>query len=79
MSTNHDKQTDKAIAEFEAIQVKHQFRKAIERLSAHFAELEQDEDGLNSARALIERIHLIAGNRRHKHLAVNLDRRGQQS
>ena len=64
---------DKAITNFEETQTRWQAREAIRRLETRLDGAYQKD--LAAARALIEKIHLICGDRRIKHVSVNLDRR----
>ncbi len=65
---------NKAITNFEKVQTRYHSREAIERLQAKLEKI-FDSDDLDAARALIEKIHLICGNRRIKHVSVRSERR----
>jgi hypothetical protein len=63
------------LADLEPAIVRGQFRAACRRLE-EVLELDLERDGPQAGRALIERIHLIAGNRRTKAMNVQVERRG---
>lgn len=65
---------NKAITNFEKVQTQYHSREAIERLQAKFAAI-FDSDDLDAARALVEKVHLVCGDRRIKHVSVRPDRR----
>ena len=65
---------NKAITNFEKVQTRRHSREAIKRLQDKFAAIFDSED-LEAARALVEKVHLICGNRRIKHVSVRSERR----
>ena len=76
MSSIPDQKTiDDAIARAEPILARAQFNKALERLREEFEK--RLEDDVQSGRALTEKVHLIAGNRRTKAVNVEVERRAQ--
>lgn len=62
---------DTQLADLEGRIRKSQLTKAIARLQAHFESLDNDHQRM----ALLEKIHLIAGNRRMKQVNVRQERR----
>lgn len=69
-----DTAINKAITEADELQARYQARAAIRRLEERFAETYAAND-LDASRALIEKVHLICGNRRFKHISVQVNRR----
>lgn len=65
---------NKAITNFEKVQTKYHAREAIERLQAKLEKIFDSED-MEAARALVEKVHLICGDRRIKHVSVPSERR----
>ena len=73
MSTDHT--TDELINKAEEAILYGQFRRAVRRLEATLGEVVKEDPSLNLARGVIERIHLVAGDRRMKEVRVQLGRR----
>ncbi len=73
-SKPRDMTPDELIVHYEPVLTRAQFRAACRRLEN---ELDKTiaRDGCQSARYLIEKIHLIAGNRRVQAVAVKVERR----
>ena len=69
-----DMNIDELIIHYEPVITRAQLKAAVRRLEAYGVEL-LERDGPQAVRALIERTHLIAGNRRVKVLEVQLNRR----
>lgn len=65
---------DAKLAELEPIITRGQLKTAITRLHEEF-ERRMKSDGSQGGRSLIEKIHLISGNRRMKVLEIEGDRR----
>jgi len=65
---------DALLVGLEPLVVRAQFKQAIQRLQRVFEET-IEEDGLDSGRRLIELTHLLGGNRRFKHMSVEVGRR----
>ena len=63
-----------AIHDFEALQVRRLATAAIEKINDLIDSSIADKDH-NFARSLVEKIHLIAGDRRMQHISVRTDRR----
>lgn len=75
MNTADDTATFEALcAELEPAIVQAQFRKAQDRLRDHMLE-RLEKDGPQGVRALMEKIHLICGDRRQKAVNVSVERR----
>lgn len=72
MDSNYE--IDKAMRHLERMILQYQMREAVRRLQAQFDKL-TEADLLNDSRALVERIHLIAGDRRVVPFPVAVDRR----
>lgn len=70
----HEAGVDVAIANAEPLIVRSQFKRAVERLEERLEKL-LAEDGAQAGRALLEKMALIAGDRRMKTLEVECDRR----
>lgn len=69
-----DMNTDELIIHYEPFITRAQLKAAVRRLEDYGVEL-LERDGSQAVRALIEKTHLIAGDRRVKALEVELDRR----
>jgi len=65
---------DRLIADAERQIVQYQFREAVRRLQEEF-ERRLSTEPLRACRGLVEKTHLISGNRRLKHMEVACDRR----
>lgn len=74
MNTDDTGTFNALIADFEPAITRGQMRAATRRLEAHF-ELLLERDGAQSARALIEKVALITGDRRTKTMNVEVERR----
>lgn len=75
MSTN-PKNVDQAIADFENLRDRYQAKEAVKRLQEAFERAFAD-DNPHSVRNLIEKTHLICGDRRVRNLSVAVDQRRQ--
>jgi len=73
-----DSDVDKFLLELEPNIVRGQFNAASKRLAAVLESTLASDGGTQAARALIEKMHLIAGNRRTKAQNVELDRRTKE-
>ena len=69
-----DMNIDELIIHYEPVITRAQLKAAVRRLEDYGVEL-LEREGPQAVRALIEKTHLIAGNRRTKALDVELDRR----
>ena len=65
---------DQKLEELDPILAQAQFKAAVRRLQEHGQEI-LERDGADALRALCEKIHLIAGDRRTKFVSVEVDRR----
>jgi hypothetical protein len=74
MNTDDTGQVEALLVRLEPSITRGQFRAATRRLEDHF-ELLLERDGAQSARALLEKMALIAGDRRVKTLEVEIERR----
>ena len=71
---NTNQKIDALIAQAEPAIIRAQFQRAVERLE-DVLELALDRDGPQAARALLEKMALVAGDRRKKVVNVDFDRR----
>lgn len=69
---------DELIVHYEPAVTRAQFQAAARHLEDRLDELIR-RDGCQAARSLIEKMHLIAGDRRKKSIAINVERRGVSS
>jgi len=70
----HEATIDEKIAALEPLLVRSQFKRAVERLE-DLLERRLADEGPQAGRALLEKMALIAGDRRTKTLSVEVDRR----
>ena len=78
MKTNKIEDTAELAVLLEGLEpaiVRAQFKRAVERLEDLLEKRIQDE-GAQGGRALLEKMHLIAGDRRTKAMNVQVERRG---
>lgn len=69
-----EERVDAAIATAEPLIIRSQFKRAVERLE-ELLEARMAEEGPQGGRALLEKMALIAGDRRTKAIQVEVDRR----
>ena len=74
MDTNDTATVEALIEDLEPAIVRGQFKSATRRLSDHL-ELLLERDGAQAARALLEKMALIVGDRRTKTMNVEVERR----
>lgn len=74
MDTNDTATVEALIEDLEPAIVRGQFKSAVRRLSDHL-ELLLERDGAQSARALLEKMALIVGDRRMATMNVEVERR----
>ncbi len=74
MNERNEERVDAAIATAEPLIIRSQFKRAVERLQ-EVLELELERNGPQGGRALLEKMNLVAGDRRVKAMNVQIERR----